>query len=217
MHDRLGVLFGLWNAQHVYCAERNLRPWDLHCCVCSRGGYCVLCSGQYPDTGEDQMDSLGRGGQCFHSGFVTPCVDRLKTLTFAPVIIVIVAVGVQDRPTTAPQTGVWVSNYKLFNSPSFTQAISSVSTLIFAYAGTPGFFPIAEEMRDISRYGWSVLICQGAVTAMYIVTGCVIYYYCGSYVASPALGSAGTLVKKVAYGISLPGILMSTILLIHVS
>lgn len=132
-------------------------------------------------------------------------------------MIVTIAVALQDRPSAAPQTGVWVSNYKLFGQPSFTEAITSIASLIFAYCGTPGFFPIAEEMRDISLYGRSVLICQGAVTAIYITTGCVIYYYCGSYVASPALGSAGTLVKKVSYGISLPGLFMSTILLLHVS
>lgn len=28
----------------------------------------------------------------------------------------------------------------------------------------------------------------------------VVYYYCGQYVASPALGSAGPMIKKIAYG-----------------
>lgn len=132
-------------------------------------------------------------------------------------MIVTIAVGLQDRPSAAPQTGVWVPDYKLFGHPSFTQAISSISTLIFAYSGTPGFFSIAAEMRDVSLYGRSVLICQSAVTAIYIVVGCVIYYYCGSYVASPALGSAGTMVKKVSYGIALPGLVVSTIIVLHVS
>lgn len=43
------------------------------------------------------------------------------------------------------------------------------------------------------------------------------YYYCGSYVASPALGSAGTLIIKISYGISLPGLVVSTIVVLHVS
>jgi hypothetical protein len=42
------------------------------------------------------------------------------------------------------------------------------------------------------------------------------YYFCGSYVASPAIGSAGPLLKKVGYGIALPGLLGSAILLGHV-
>lgn len=53
--------------------------------------------------------------------------------------------------------------------------------------------------------------------AIYLVIGIVVYYYCGSYVSSPAMGSAGPLMKKVAYGISIPGVMVSTILLSHVS
>jgi hypothetical protein len=30
---------------------------------------------------------------------------------------------------------------------------------------------------------------------------------CGQYVASPALGSAGPLIKKISYGIALPGLI----------
>ncbi|KAH8424883.1 uncharacterized protein LDX57_002627, partial [Aspergillus melleus] len=77
------------------------------------------------------------------------------------------------------------------------------------------FFPIAAEMRDPSLYTRALLICQGSVTAIYIATGIVIYYYCGSYVASPALGSADILIKKISYGISLPGLIVSTIVVLH--
>lgn len=79
-----------------------------------------------------------------------------------------------------------------------------------------GFFPIAAEMRDPSMYTRPLLICQGSITAIYISIGTVIYYYCGSYVASPALGSAGVLIKKVSYGIALPGLVVSTIVVLHV-
>lgn len=80
-----------------------------------------------------------------------------------------------------------------------------------------GFFPIAAEMRDPSLYTKSLLTCQASVTAIYIAVGTVMYYYCGSYVASPALGSAGTLIMKISYGISLPGLVVSTIVVLHVS
>lgn len=52
--------------------------------------------------------------------------------------MVTIAVGVQDRPTAAPKDGIWVSDYKLVGSPSFSQAISAASSIIYAYAGTPG-------------------------------------------------------------------------------
>jgi hypothetical protein len=45
----------------------------------------------------------------------------------------------------------------------------------------------------------------------------VVYYYAGSYVASPALGSAGVLMKRICYGLVLPGLIVSTLLYIHVS
>ncbi|KAL4748353.1 hypothetical protein BDW72DRAFT_205716 [Aspergillus terricola var. indicus] len=134
---------------------------------------------------------------------------------FTAVMIVTVAVSLQERPVTAPKDGRWISNYKLVGNPSFTQAITAVSSIVFAYAGSPGFFPIAAEMRNPSLYTRSLLICQSAITAVYIGIGTVIYYYCGSYVASPALGSAGTLIKKVAYGISLPGLVVSTVIVLH--
>lgn len=62
-----------------------------------------------------------------------------------------------------------------------------------------------------------MVLCQGTVTAVYTAIGIVVYYYCGSYVASPALGSAGTLMKRICYGLALPGLLVSTLILLHVS
>lgn len=72
-------------------------------------------------------------------------------------------------------------------------------------------------MRDPRRYTRSLIICQATVTSIYIAIGIVVYYFCGSYVASPALGSAGVTMKKVCYGLALPGLCVSTILLSHVS
>lgn len=71
-------------------------------------------------------------------------------------------------------------------------------------------------MRDPRQYTRALLICQGCLTAVYIVIGCVIYYYCGSYVASPALGSAGGIVKKVSYGLALPGLIVTATIVSHV-
>lgn len=72
-------------------------------------------------------------------------------------------------------------------------------------------------MRDPTLYTRALLICQIFITVIYITIGIVIYYYCGSYVASPALGSAGSLIKKIAYGIALPGLVASTVIVLHVS
>ena len=72
-------------------------------------------------------------------------------------------------------------------------------------------------MRVPELYTRSLLLCQTVVGITYTVIGIVVYYYCGSYVASPALGSAGKLLKKVCYGLALPGLCVSTLLFVHVS
>jgi amino acid permease len=97
------------------------------------------------------------------------------------------------------------------------EAISAVSALVFSFAGTPGFFPIASEMKDPRMFTRALIICQSIVTSIYISIGVVVYYFAGSYVASPALGSAGPLLKRICYGLALPGLCVSTILLSHVS
>lgn len=141
----------------------------------------------------------------------------LIILTPYQVFTVAIAVGVQDQPPSAPRNVEWKSDYKIAGNPTFAEASAAVSTLIFAYAGTGAFFPIVSEMKDPRMYPRSLAICQSVVTAVFLIVGIVVYYFCGSYVASPALGSAGTIIKKVAYGIALPGLLVSGVLLSHVS
>ena len=133
------------------------------------------------------------------------------------VIIITIAVGVQDQPADAPQTGTWVPDYKVIGEPTFISAISSVSTLLFSFSGTPGFFAIIAEMRNPRQDTQAVLVCQSFVTAMFTVIGCVVYYYCGSYVASPALGSAGGTIKKICYGLALPGLIVTLTIVAHVT
>ncbi|KAL4894953.1 putative amino acid transporter [Aspergillus ambiguus] len=160
-------------------------------------------------------------------GFVFASVRTLGRITWlawiglpcilTAILIVTVAVGIQDRPAAAPQTGsVWVSDFKILGQPSFTQGITAVSSLVFAFSGTPGFFSIVSEMRDPKQYTSALLICQFGVTAIYTVIGCVVYYYCGSYVASPALGSAGGTVKKISYGFALPGLIVTMTIVSHI-
>ncbi|KAF4123043.1 Transmembrane amino acid transporter protein [Geosmithia morbida] len=131
-----------------------------------------------------------------------------------PVLTVTISVGVQDRPTDAPP-GPWKSDYRLFGDPTFAQGVSAVSTFIFSCSAAPAYFAIVAEMRDPKKYTRSLIIAQIGSTSIYLVIAVVIYYYCGSYVASPALGSAGPLVKRVAYGLSLPGLLITTCIFLH--
>ncbi|KAJ5579226.1 amino acid transporter [Penicillium hetheringtonii] len=130
------------------------------------------------------------------------------------VFTVTIAVGVQGHPP-AINGVVPPSDYKVIGNPNFVEAMAAISTVCLTYAGTPGFFNVVSEMRDPHLYNRALWICQIMVTVIYIVVGTVVYYYCGSHVASPALGSAGVLIKKVSYGFALPGLCASVTLLLH--
>lgn len=64
-------------------------------------------------------------------------------------------------------------------------------------------------MGEPHHYTKALMVCQGVVTAIYATIGIVAYYYCGSYVASPAFASAGKTIKQVSYGIAIPGLFTS--------
>ncbi|KAH8700209.1 putative amino acid transporter [Talaromyces proteolyticus] len=158
-------------------------------------------------------------------GFICSSIRTLGRITslawigliciLTAILTVTIAVGLQDRPVAAPQEGEWKSNYKIINNPSFTDAVTAISSLVFACAGAPAFFSIVSEMRNPTYYTRSLIICQSALIAIYITIGTVVYYYCGSYVTSPVLGSAGATVKKICYGFALPGLIVTTTLVIH--
>ncbi|KAK1922093.1 transmembrane amino acid transporter protein-domain-containing protein [Papiliotrema laurentii] len=126
-----------------------------------------------------------------------------------------VAVGVQDRPAAAPHTGEWKPDFKLFNNPPFHQGISAIGSLIFAFGGIPALFSVIAEMKEPRDFRKSLAFCQTVLTVTYLIVGIVVYRYCGSFVSNPALGSAGVLMKKVCYGLALPGVLVSTVLITH--
>jgi hypothetical protein len=134
-----------------------------------------------------------------------------------PVFTVTIASALQARPASYP-FGAEVpfnSDFTLIAHPTFTSATTAISSIVFAYSGTPAFFGIIAEMRHPAQHTRSLLLCQSVVTTTYLTVGIVIYIYCGSYVSSPALGSAGPLIKKVCYGMALPGLVVSTMLFIH--
>lgn len=71
-------------------------------------------------------------------------------------------------------------------------------------------------MRDPHQYTKAVVVSQTGVFAVYAIIGGVVYYYCGTYVSSPALGSAGGVVKVISYAFALPGLLATLTIVAHV-
>ena len=71
-------------------------------------------------------------------------------------------------------------------------------------AGHVAFFGFISEMKEPTDYPKTMILLQSVDTSMYVVAAVVIYRYVGADVASPALGSAGHVMSKVAYGIAIP-------------
>lgn len=139
------------------------------------------------------------------------------TSIIASVIILTVSVGIQDRPSEAPQTGNWDKGFQVIGNPSFTEAMSAINIILFSSSATPMYFGVVSEMRDPRQYTKSMAASLTFLTCVYLVIGSVVYHFCGQYVASPALGSAGLLMKKICYGIAFPGLLASLTIFNHIS
>ncbi|KAF5334265.1 hypothetical protein D9611_014576 [Ephemerocybe angulata] len=136
----------------------------------------------------------------------------------ASIVTLTVGVGVQERPPLpAPQEGPWDKDLKIFGNPTFAQAMSAINIIVFSYGSTPIYFGIVSEMKEPRKYARMMVVSIKFITVLYLVIGSVVYFYCGQYIAQPALGSAGVVLKKVCYGIAIPGLLASLTIFVHVS
>lgn len=77
--------------------------------------------------------------------------------------------------------------------------------------------PVISEMRNPRDYKKSLYLCVAIVTASYLSFSLVVYRWCGIWVASPSLGSAGATLKRVAYGVAILGLTVTAALYSHVA
>lgn len=158
------------------------------------------------------------------------CLASIKTLgniswlgwvgmvsILASVLTLTVAVGVNDRPAAAPQTGPWDKDFKLFGKAGAVAGISSITNVLYAYAATPAYWGIISEMRDPRKHNRMMILSISMCCILYIVIGSVVYWFCGQFVSSPALGSAGVLLKRVCYGLAIPALLVSLCIYAHIA
>ncbi|KAJ4245158.1 hypothetical protein NW757_010168 [Fusarium falciforme] len=129
--------------------------------------------------------SIGLNAVSMH-GTCTAVFVAVAAIVVIAIVMVTIAVGVQDRPAAAPKEGPFKSDFKVVGNPSFADAVSAISTFVFAYAGTPAFFSFAAEMREPKHYVRALTLCQVIVTVAYI-----------------------------SYGIAIPGIVATAMLTIH--
>lgn len=126
----------------------------------------------------------------------------------AAVLILTVAVAVgPERPAAAPSTGPYDKEVAATQTATFADAMLAIVNLLFAYAASPMFISIVPEMRKPRDFPKALYTCQGSITVVYIALGVTIYYYTGQYIASPALGSANEIIKRISYGVALVGLI----------
>ncbi|ORY31432.1 putative N amino acid transport system protein [Naematelia encephala] len=137
---------------------------------------------------------------------------------FTAVLIVVIGVTTRDRPYAAPATGDYELGYYAVPPipATFIQGVTASVTIFVSSAGTSAFIPVISEMKRPQDYRKSLLTCMIFVTAAYLAFSLVVYRWCGQYVASPSLGSAGKTVEKVSYGIGLIGLAVSGVIYAHV-
>ncbi|ORY88580.1 transmembrane amino acid transporter [Leucosporidium creatinivorum] len=134
------------------------------------------------------------------------------------ILTLTIAVGVQSRPAAAPAAPApWDKNFQLFGNPTWAEAGSTLGTIVFAYGATPAFFNVIAEMKRPQDFPKTAMVCQTYATIVYLAIGIPVYWYCGDYVASPALGSAGPLLKKICYGLSIPALVITAVIYAHLS
>ncbi|PVH17125.1 uncharacterized protein CXQ87_000005 [Candidozyma duobushaemuli] len=158
-------------------------------------------------------------------GVATRTLKTMSWLSLAAIIslfisvwIVAIACLAQSTPAAAPAGEPLDKGISaVATGHSYAAIASAVATQLAGLSGTASFFTIHAEMKDQTQYNKALILGQGFVTFNYIVITCMIYLKVGNYVTSPALGSAGTLIKKICYGISLPGLIVSCFFLAHLA
>jgi amino acid permease len=102
-------------------------------------------------------------------------------------------------------------------SVRFHEGFLAMTNIVFAYAGHVAFFSFISELREPKEFPKALALLQCSDISMYIIASVVIYYYAGTNVASPALDSASPIIRKVAYGVAMPTIVIAGVVNGHVS
>lgn len=187
----------------------------------------VLCTGSGLLGTSIAFNALSEHGACsVWFSFIAACLiicyssirtfDRMTwpmTVAFmcvmGGILAVVIGVTLTDRPAAAPAQGDYNLGFQIVASPEFAAGITASATIFISSAAGPVYLPIIAEMKRPQDYRKAVLPVGVIVGSVYLSLSMVVYYYCGQWIATPSLGSAGPLVKKIAYGIALPSLIVS--------
>jgi len=134
--------------------------------------------------------------------FTNECLTACASIIIA--VIVCMAAVAYHRPD--PYTAVAVVS----SNKTGLQAYSiGISNIIIAFTGHMAYFGFISELRKPADFAKSLALLQVIAITFYTVVAVVIYRYAGEHVASPALGSASPVMRKAAYGIAIPTIVVA--------
>lgn len=131
------------------------------------------------------------------------------TCVMAAVLAVIIGASRLERPAAAPQEGPYDFGFNAISYPTFAAGIGAASAIFVSSSGCPGTIPVIAKMKRPQDFTKVTVITTCVCTALYLCLCMTMYSYTGKWVASPTLGSAGPLVKKMAYGFALPSLIVS--------
>ncbi|KAL3426729.1 transmembrane amino acid transporter [Phlyctema vagabunda] len=189
--------------------------------------YCVFCMASHILTFTIAMNVLTQHATCTIVWGVVGLVvfsilsmnRTLKNVSFLSVIsftsilsaVMITMIALAISPKAAADAMQATAH------PSFPSAFNSVSNVVFAYGGHVAWISFISELRHPEEFPKSLVLLQTVDISLYVVAAIVIYRYAGPEVASPALSSNGPLVRKIAWGIALPTIVIAGVIFAHVT
>ncbi|KAF2005832.1 amino acid transporter [Amniculicola lignicola CBS 123094] len=195
----------------------------------------LLCTGSGLLGTSIAFNALSEHGACsvwfsFAAACLIVCYSSIRTFdrmtwpmtaaficVMGGILTVVIGVSLRDRPAAAPVTGDFDLGFAILGHPSFAAGVTATATIFISSAAGPVYLPIIAEMKRPQDYKKAVIPVGIMVGSVYLSMSMVVYYYCGNWIATPSLGSAGPLLKKVAYGIALPSLIVSAGIFNHTS
>ncbi|KAL4925234.1 transmembrane amino acid transporter protein-domain-containing protein [Aspergillus undulatus] len=197
--------------------------------------YLALVSGAAMLTTSVALNALSDHGACTMIFVAVTCaaafvlgtgfrsLERVSWLSWIGVAGIITGIWVvaiaclaQDHPAAAPPGPVDLA-VRVLPDTTFSEAMRAISNQLFAVGASGTFFSVSAEMKKPELFTRSLACGQSFIVLTGITIASIVYGKVGQYLASPALGSAGPLIKKVSYGIALPGLVVTAVLYSHIA
>lgn len=198
--------------------------------------YLAMTAGAGMLTTSVALNALSEHGACTMVFVAVTCVaafvigtgfralDKVAWISWVGVAGIFIAIWTtaiacltQKRPVAGPSTGPIDLNIRVIPDTTFSAAMTAISNQLFAVGASATFFSISAEMRNPKMFTRSLIWGQAFIVLTCLAISTIVYAKVGQYLASPALGSAGPLIKKISYGIALPGLLVTAVLYSHIA